>query len=124
MKTTTVALKKSGRPRKVHLRKNQLNQITVHLSPELVQALDDETMTLGLRSRSELIREACQAYLEQHHDERRTLSMTQRMRGLSAEERRRLMAQAADALADYYKSDPEIAAFHALDGERVYDAAE
>lgn len=47
--------------------------------------------------------------------------MTQRMRVLTAQERRQVMAQAADALADYYRTDPEIAEFHALDGEGVYD---
>lgn len=124
METTSVSVKRPGRPRKARATKGALNQITVHLSPELVRALDDETSTLGMRSRSELIREACQRYLEQRHEEGRTVSMTRRMRTLSPEERRRAMATAADALANYYRTDPEIADFHALDGEGVYDGDE
>lgn len=121
METKSAAPKKSGRPRKTLTTKSPLNQITVHLSPELVRALDDEMDTQGMRSRSELIRAACQLYLTQKHQEEQSLSMTRRMRDLSPEQRRQVMAQAADALSDYYRTDPEIAQFHALDGESVYD---
>ena len=98
-----------------------MGQITVHLPPELVSALDNELIFLGMRSRSELIREACQAYLTQHKDRVETLSLTQRMRTLSKEERQQIMASAAETLGDYYRTDPEILEWHALDGEEFLE---
>ena len=62
---TQPVLKNLGRPKKRQPTQAHLNQITVHLPPDLVSALDHELAPLGMRSRSELIREACQAYLEE-----------------------------------------------------------
>ncbi len=115
------AYKKRGRPRKKQPSAPSLGQITVHLPPELVSALDNELIFLGMRSRSELIREACQAYLTQHKDRVETLSLTQRMRTLSKEERQQIMASAAETLGDYYRTDPEILEWHALDGEEFLE---
>jgi Arc/MetJ-type ribon-helix-helix transcriptional regulator len=121
MKTVNAALKKPGRPRKSQTVEPQFHQITVHLSLELVSALDDEKAARGLQSRSELIREACRHYLEQRKGEKKDVSATQRMRNLSAPERRAIIANAAEMLAEYYRTDPEIAEWQALDGEDVYD---
>ena len=114
---TPIVHKKPGRPKKKQPAGYSLDQITVHLPPELVLALDNELIPLGMRSRSELIREACQVYLTQHKDRGEAISLTRRMRALSKEERQIIMASAAETLGDYYRSDPEIQEWHSLDGE-------
>ena len=120
METPTVH-KKPGRPKKKQPSASALGQITVHLPPELVLALDNELVPLGMRSRSELIREACQTYLTQHKDRIETVSLTQRMRALSKEERQKIMASAAEAMGDYYRTDPEMREWHTLDAEDFLD---
>ena len=77
-----------------------------------------------MRSRSELIREACQAYLTQHQEQAETISLTRRMQTFSKEERQKFMAAAAENLADYYRTDPEIQEWQALETEDFYDAAD
>ncbi len=124
MKTIALAPKKAGRPRKTQTSPRLSNQITVHLPPDLVAALDGAMAAQGMRSRSELIREACQSYLQQKKQDAQALSMTHRMRSLSPEERRAAMTRAAAALTDYYRTDPEIAELHTWDGEKVFDVAE
>jgi metal-responsive CopG/Arc/MetJ family transcriptional regulator len=113
--------KKPGRPRKLTAYGSALNQVTVHLPPELVAALDSELNALGLKSRSELIREVCQSYLAQRQQHTQTLSLTRRMRDLSKEERAKIMAAAAVSLSEYYHTDPEIQEWQALDTEDFYD---
>ena len=49
------------------------------------------------------------------------LSLTRRMQDLSKEERRTVMASAAETLAEYYCTDPEVQEWQALDGEDFYD---
>ena len=49
------------------------------------------------------------------------LSLTRRMLDLPIEERRQIMALAAETLAEYYRTDPEIQEWQALDGEDFYD---
>lgn len=120
METQTVH-KKAGRPKKKQSPTASLGQITVHLPPELVSALDSELVPLGMRSRSELIREACLTYLAQHKERAETISLTRRMRALSKEERQQIMASAAETLGDYYRTDPEMREWHALDGEAFLD---
>ena len=117
----TTAPRKPGRPKKKQPSASALGQITVHLPPELVSALDNELAPLGMRSRSELIREACQTYLMQHKDRAETLSLTRRMRALSKEERQQIMSSAAEALGDYYRTDPEMREWHTLDGKDFLD---
>ena len=51
-------------------------------------------------------------------------SLTQRMRDLSKKERHKVMASAAETLAEYYRTDPEIQEWQALDGEDFYDAGD
>lgn len=121
MSTITSAPKKPGRPRKEDRLGSQLNQITVHLPPEMVSALDEELNGSGMRSRSEIIREACHTYLSQRKEQAQSLSITQRMKGFSKEERRKVMTAAAATLAEYYRTDPEIREWQALDGEDFYD---
>ena len=77
-----------------------------------------------MRSRSELIREACQQYLEQSTTQVQSLSLTQRMQDMSKAERHKIMAAAADTLAEYYRTDPEIQEWQALDAEDFYDVGE
>ncbi len=84
-------------------------------------ALDGELNALGLKSRSELIREACQSYLEQRQKQAQTVSLTRRMRDLPKEERAKIMAAAAESLADYYRTNPEVQEWQALDTEDFYD---
>ena len=117
----TTAPRKPGRPKKKQPSASALDQITVHLPPELVLALDNELVPLGMRSRSELIREACQTYLMQHKDRAETVSLTRRMRALSKEERQLIMASAAETLGDYYRSDLEMREWHTLDHEDFLD---
>ena len=116
--------KKPGRPRKAQTQTPHLNQITVHLPPELVSALDHELAPRGLRSRSELIREACQAYLVPQQAQAETVSLARRMQTFSREERRKVMSAAAEALVDYYQTDPEILEWQALETEGLYDDAD
>ena len=52
------------------------------------------------------------------------LSLTRRMQNLSKEERRRVMATAAETLAEYYRTDPEIQEWQALDGEDFCDTGD
>jgi metal-responsive CopG/Arc/MetJ family transcriptional regulator len=52
-----------GRPRKEQKIRNQ-QPLTVMLPPDLIAALDAEAERQRLASRSEVIRRACQAYLE------------------------------------------------------------
>ena len=115
------APKKPGRPKKKQHSHSHLNQITVHLPPDLVSALDNELVPLGMRSRSELIREACQTYLDLHKEKAEPPSLTRRMQTFSKEERRKTMAAAAETLAEYYRSDPEMQEWQALDTEDFYD---
>lgn len=118
------SLKKPGRPRKKQTQTPHLNQITVHLPPELVSALDHALEPRGMRSRSELIREACQAYLEQPGEPAETVSLARRMQTFSREERRKVMSAAAEALVDYYQTDPEILEWQALETEGLDDDAD
>ena len=74
-----------------------------------------------MRSRSELIREACQAYLEQPGEPAGTVSLARRMQTFSREERRKVMSAAAETLVDYYQTDPEILEWQALETEGLYD---
>ena len=121
---TQKVLKKPGRPKKKLPSVPRLNQITVHLPSELVSALDHELAPLGMRSRSELIREACQMYLAQHKDLTGPLSLTRRMQDFSSQERRKVMTAAAKTLADYYRTDREMQEWQALDTEDFYDVGE
>lgn len=120
METQTIP-KKAGRPKKKQPPTASLGQITVHLPPELVSALDSEMVPLGMRSRSELIREACLTYLAQHKERAETVSLTRQMRTMSKEERQQIMTSAAETLGDYYRTDPEMREWHALDGEDFLD---
>lgn len=116
-------LRKPGRPKK-QPSPPQFHQITVHLPVALVSALDSELEPLGMRSRSELIRAACQNYLEQRKGQAQSLSLTRRLRDMPKEERQKLMAAAAESAAEYYRTDPEILEWHALDGEDFYDVGD
>lgn len=49
------------------------------------------------------------------------LSLTRQMRDMSREERWNIMASAAETSAEYYRTDPEILEWQALDGEDFYD---
>lgn len=71
-----------------------------------------------------MIREACQSYLEQHKEQAQSLSLLQRMQHSSPEERQKIMAAAAETLADYYRTDPEIREWQALDVEDFYDVGD
>ena len=117
-------LKKPGRPKKTQTQTPHLNQITVHLPPELVSALDHELVPRGLRSRSELIREACQAYLEPPREPAEAVSLARRMQTFSREERRKAMSAAAETLTDYYRTNPEMQEWQALETEDFYDATD
>jgi Arc/MetJ-type ribon-helix-helix transcriptional regulator len=123
METQSV-LKKPGRPKKKQLSAPRLNQITVHLPSDLVSALDHELAPLGMRSRSELIREACQMYLDRRKDSDEPLSLTRRMQDFSPQERQKTMAAAAETLSQYYRTDAEIQEWQALDTEDFYDVGE
>lgn len=116
--------KKPGRPKKRQPQKLQLNQITVHLPPELVSALDNELEPRGMRSRSELIREACQSYLKPRQEPAETLPLARRMQTFTLEERRRVMTAAAETLVDYYQTDPDMQEWQALEIEDFHDAAD
>ncbi len=48
-------------------------------------------------------------------------SLTRRMRALSKEERTKMMTTAAEALQGYYRTDPEVQEWQALDSEDFYD---
>ena len=120
---TQTSPKKPGRPKKRLPPTSRLNQITVHLPPELVSALDNELEPRGLRSRSELIREACQAYLEPHQEPAETVSLARRMQTFSREERQKVMSAAAETLVGYYQTDPEILEWQALETEGLHDDA-
>jgi len=52
------------------------------------------------------------------------LSLTRRMQDMSKEQRRKVMAGAAEKLAEYYRTDPEIQEWQALDGEDFYNAGD
>ena len=56
--------------------------------------------------------------------ERQPLFLAQRMRDMSKAQRREVMARAAEVLAEYYRTDPEIQEWQALDGEDFYDAGD
>jgi hypothetical protein len=51
-------------------------------------------------------------------------SLTRRMRELSKAERRKVMAAAAETLAEHYRTDPEIQEWQTLNGEDFYDAGD
>ena len=51
-------------------------------------------------------------------------SLTRRMQDLSKKERHKVMASAAETLAEYYRTDPEIQEWQALNGEDFYDAGD
>lgn len=59
-----------------------------------------------------------------HDPKNRLPSLTRRMRDMSREERRVVMAAAAGAMAEYYRTDPEIREWRALDGEDFYDTSD
>ncbi len=120
----TQTLKKPGRPKKKQTQAPHLNQITVHLPPELVSALDYALEARGVRSRSELIREACQAYLKPHAGPAETVSLARQMQTFSREERQKMMSAAAAALSEYYQADPEMQEWQALEAEDFHDAAD
>ena len=46
------------------------------------------------------------------------------MGNMSREERRAVMVAAAEAMAGYYRADPEIWEWQTLDGEDFYDTGE
>ena len=69
------AFGKPGWPKKRPQAQPYLNQITVLMPPDIVSALDHELAPLGMRSRSELIREARQTYLEQRKEQAGTVSL-------------------------------------------------
>lgn len=96
----------------------------MHLPPDLVAVLDSKLEPLGMRSRSELIREACQNYLAQQSAPAELLSLTRQMQDMSKDERHKIMSAAADTLAEYYRTDPEIQEWQALDAEDFYDVGE
>lgn len=77
-----------------------------------------------MRSRSELIREACQAYLEPHREPAERVSLARRMQTFSREERQKTMAAAAETLGDYYRTDPEMQEWQALETEDFSHAAD
>ena len=56
--------------------------------------------------------------------EKQPLSLTRRTRDMSKEDRRKVMARAAEMLAEHYRTDPEIREWRALDGEDFYDAGD
>ncbi len=49
------------------------------------------------------------------------MSLTRRVRDLSKEERVKIMMAAAEALSVYYRTDPEVQEWQALDCEDFYD---
>ena len=53
--------------------------------------------------------------------ETQTISLARQMQAYSKEERRAVMAKAAEVLADYYRTDPEILEWQALETEGLYD---
>ncbi len=116
--------RKPGRPRKVSAAGHSLNQVTVHLPPELVVALDSELTFRAGTSRSELIREACQTYLAQRVELRQAQPLLHRMRTMSKEERAKVMETAAESMTEYYRTDPETMEWQALDGEDFHDSSE
>jgi len=75
-----------------------------------------------LKSRSEIIREAYQRYSERRQPQ--AVSLTRQMHELSKEERAKVMAAAAETLAEYYRTDPEMQEWQALDSEDFYDLEE
>ena len=77
-----------------------------------------------MRSRSELIREACQAYLEPSQKPLEAVSLARRMQTFSREERQKVMSAAAETLTDYYRTDPEMQEWQALETEDFYNAAD
>ena len=77
-----------------------------------------------MRSRSELIREACQSYLEPHREQGETVSLARRMQTFTREERHKVMSAAAESLVAYYQTDPEILEWQALETEGLYDDAD
>ena len=79
--------RKPGRPRKVSAVDNLLNQMTVHLPPGLVIALDSEVTQTAGGSRSELIREACQTYVAQRVEQREAQPQLLKMRTMTKEDR-------------------------------------
>lgn len=46
------------------------------------------------------------------------------MQDMSREERRAIVAAAAGTMAEYYRTDPEIREWQALDGEDFYDMSD
>jgi len=49
------------------------------------------------------------------------LSLTRQMRDMTPEQRREIMRTAAEMLADYYRTDPEVLEWCGLDAEKFYD---
>ncbi len=47
-------------------------------------------------------------------------SLTRRMRDMTPEQRRKIMRTAAETLADYYRTDPEVLEWLALDTKEIY----
>ena len=116
--------RKPGRRRKVTPVDNSLNQMTVHLPPGLVIALDSEVTQTAGGSRSELIREACQTYVAQRVEQREAQPLLLKMRTMTKEDRNKVMKSAAESMAEYYRTDPEIQEWQVLDGEDFYDLGE
>ena len=71
-----------------------------------------------------MIREACQAYLVQQQAQAETVSLARRMQTFSREERRKVMSAAAETLSEYYRTDPEIQEWQALETEDFYSASD
>ncbi len=59
-----------------------------------------------------------------HDPKNQPPSLTRRMRDMSREERRAIMAAAAEASVEYYRTDSEIREWQALDGEDFYDTSD
>ena len=116
--------RKPGRRRKVTPVDNSLNQMTVHLPPGLVIALDSEVTQTAGGSRCELIREACQTYVAQRVEQREAQPLLLKMRTMTKEDRNKVMKSTAESMAEYYRTDPEIQEWQVLDGENFYDLGE
>ena len=71
-----------------------------------------------------MIREACQQYLAQRNTQTQAQSLTRRMQDMSKDERQKVMAAAAQTLAEYYRTDPEMQEWQALDAEDFCDVGE
>ena len=60
--------------------------------------------------------------LTQRKQHTQKLSLTQRMGNMSQVERRAVMATAAETFSEYYRTDPEVQEWQALDAVDFYDS--